>query len=177
MRSPFVHLLLALGIAIAAIVGYSIGYSMISNKSTMTADLEKRIATATANLNSMSSARAMLGQIAGDEAKVQSYFVSEADVVGFINYLESHGAAQKATVDVLSVSSGGIPEQPTLLLSLTIEGTFDAVMRTVGVMEYAPYDVAISTFSVNQNAKNSWRADVTLTVGSIPVSTASTTAP
>ena len=66
-------------------------------------------------------------------------------MVGFINGLEAQGQALGTTVSVLSVSAG-TGKQPTFMLSLTIEGTFDTVMRTVGVIEYAPYDISLYSF-------------------------------
>lgn len=175
MRSPSTHLVLALVAAFAAVSGYGAWFYGISQKSSDVASLQNQISTESENINRIAAARAALTEIAGDEAKVQSYFVPETEVVAFINALEARGLAQKATVGVLSVSTGGIPAQPTLLLALTIKGTFDAVMRTVGAIEYAPYDVSISTLGVQQDAKNSWYANLTLTVGSVPMKAATST--
>lgn len=175
MRSPFAQLLLALVIGIMTIVGYGVWYSMVSHKSGEVAGIQNQITTATQNVSRITSARAALVQIATNEAKMQNYFVPESGVVAFINDLQASGLAQKATVTVLSVSTGTSGARSTLLLALTIKGTFDAVMRTVGTIEYAPYDISISTLSLAEDAKNSWHADLTLSVGSGPTLTATST--
>lgn len=175
MRSPSTHFMLALGVAVVTVSGYIAWFYFISQKSSDVASLQSQIVTETGNVNRIAAARAALSEIAGDEANVQSYFISESEVVTFINSLEALGLAQKATVNVLSVSTGGTSVQPTLLLALTVQGTFDAVMRTIGAIEYAPYDVAISKFGVQQDAKDSWNATLSLVVGSASIKAAAST--
>lgn len=168
MKSSLSHFLIALAVCVGTLTSYGIWYSTVSNKSTEVASVQNQIIIATENASRIAAARAALAEIAGDEAKVQSYFVSEAGVVGFINTLEALGVSQKATVSVLSVATGGSPTRPTLQLALSVKGSFDAVMRTVGAIEYSPYDLSISTLSVGQDAKDSWHATLSLTVGSVP---------
>ena len=171
MKKPFVHLVLALILVILVIVGYGVWYATVSSKSSEVADLQSKISAATNTVSRIAAARSALAEIAGDEAKVQSYFVPESGVVPFINSLEALGVAQKASVSVLSVSSGGPAPHPFLSLSLAVTGTFDAIMRTIGAIEYAPYDISIASLSIGQDAKNGWHASLTLTVGSVPPTT------
>ncbi|MHB0865579.1 MAG: hypothetical protein ACYC1Y_01610 [Minisyncoccota bacterium] len=175
MKMPLIHFLLALAVFAAVLFGYGVWYTVVSNKSGEVADLQNQIVAASENMSRIASTRAAFAEIAGDEAKVQNYFVSESGVVAFINNLEALGAAQKATVSVLSVSTGGSSSRPVLLLSITIKGTFDAVMRTVGVIEYAPYNLSVSTLSIGKDSQKNWQADVNLIVGSISGNTATTT--
>jgi hypothetical protein len=71
---------------------------------------------------------------------------------------------------VLSVAASHTAAHPSLELTLTVTGTFDAVMRTVGAIEYAPYDLSITGLDLGQTDKNAWHADVTLLVGSAAAS-------
>lgn len=167
MKSPSIHFILALIICLATAAGYGVWYTIVSNKSNDVANLQNQITTESDTISRIASARVALAEIAGDEKAIQGYFVSETDVVAFINDLEQRGLAEKATVSVLSVSAGGPPARPTLLVALTIKGTFDSVMRAVGVIEYAPYAISISSLSVGEDAANAWHADVNLTVGSV----------
>ena len=155
--------------------GYAFWYLTVSGKSKEVAGLQHQITTANETMNRIASARAALTEIAGDEMKVRSYFVPETSIVAFINDLEARGSAQGTTIDVASVSTGGTPSRPALLLSITIKGTFDAVMRTVGSIEYAPYDISIATISIGQEVENAWRASLTLKVGSVSTKTATST--
>src|SRR5207237_1678 len=93
----------------------------------------------------------------------------ETGVVAFISELEALARGQATSMKVLSVSTGSEAEQPMLLLSVAIEGTFDAVMRTIGAIEYAPYDLALSKISLaKSDGEGVWHADLALTVGSVP---------
>ena len=176
MRYAFLHLTLWLLLCIAALAGYKYWYTLIADKSTTVADLQNQIDTKAEASDRTSSARTILAEIAGDESVVQSYFVPETSIVSFIGDLEARARAQAATMKVTSVSTGGTAARPTLVLSLTLDGTFDATMRTLGAIEYAPYDISISKLSLAQSGKNIWHADLGLVVGSVPA-TAATAAP
>jgi hypothetical protein len=175
MKSPLIHLMIMGILSVAAVTGYSFWYTMVSNKSNEVVDLQNQIVTATETMNHIASARTMLAEISGDEAKMQSYFIREADIPAFNDYLESLGRPENATVSIISVAPGGSSAQPTFLITLTIGGAFDAVMTTVGAMEYAPYDISLSALSVTQSGKDNWQASVSLIASSMPTATASTT--
>ena len=89
-------------------------------------------------------------------------------MVAFIDTLEGRGRSLGATVNVLSVSTGGDSAHPTLELTLSIKGSFDAVMRTVGSIEYAPYAISISSLLVGKDVKESWMANLKMRVASVP---------
>lgn len=167
MKSPVVHFAVAVVVACIAAGVYYGWYAAVSRKSAYAAELEQQIMTASAEASRIAAARMALAEISGDEKTIQSYFVSDTDVVTFIGALESLGSATGSVVRVLSVSPAGTPARPALHVALTINGTFDAVMRTVGAVEYVPYAVSITTMAVGQDAANKWHADLNLTVGSL----------
>lgn len=166
-------------IALFATLGmYGIWYASIVAKSAEAANLENQINTKTETASRIASTRVALGGVSGDEATVQNYFVSENDVVAFIDNLETRGRAQGTSVSVLSVSRGAMSSHAALILALSIKGPFDEVMRTIGSIEYAPYDLSISELSLGLDAKNSWYATLNVIVGTQPAaSSATTTAP
>lgn len=171
MKVHFFHLVAALTVAVAALVGYGFWYAAIAADSAAVANLQSRITAKAETVSRIISARAALAEISGNEAVVQSYFVPETGVVAFIDGLEALGKAQGTVVSILSVSAGAVGAQPTFMLSLTVKGAFDAVMRTVGAIEYAPYDLSISGLSLMRNDKNDWQADLKLLVGSVSTAT------
>lgn len=175
MKSPLSHLIFASLVCAALLTGYGFWYAVVEAKSVAVANLENQIVTKTETESRITATRASLAEIAGDEAALQSYFVPETGVVGFIDHLEMQGQTLGATVSVLSVATNNVGVQPVLTLTLTIKGTFDAVMRAVGAIEYAPYDLLISRISLGQDAKNKWHADLNLRVGSVPASAATHT--
>ncbi|MDO8593646.1 MAG: hypothetical protein Q7R59_01990 [bacterium] len=175
MKSSLLHFGIWITVCIAAIAGQGFWYAVIANKSVAIADLQNQIDTKIETADRIASARSALAEIAGDESAVQSYFVPETGVVSFINNLEMLARGQTAVLKVLSVSIGGADTQPTLVFSLSVSGTFDAVMRTIGAIEYAPYNLSISKLALGEDGKNSWHADAELTVGSVSASAAMST--
>jgi len=171
MKSSFLQLAIAIIFLCFFLVGYGFLYSTISSKSATLASLDSQIAEKTRLAKRTSSAQSELAGIEDAETAVQSYFVPETGVVSFIDGLEAQGKTQGSTINVLSVSSGTANGRPIFLLALTVHGTFDAVMRTVGTIEYAPYDLSIPQLSLVQDDKNSWHADLSLTVGSMSTAT------
>jgi len=171
MKISYARAIVIFAASIAVLIGYAMWYAAVANKSAAVAGLESDIAAKTEAANRIASARAALSGIAGDEDAVQNYFVPETGVVAFINDLEAHGKAQGAAVSVLSVSTDNSGTPPTLLLALSVKGAFDAVLRTVGAIEYAPYDLSISGLSIKQDASNAWHADLKILVGSVKTNT------
>lgn len=175
--SPYLrHLALALVALCLALVSYGLTYRALSERSAAVADLKGQVDGKAAMARRIASARAALSQIAGDESALQSHFVSATGVVLFINRLEEYGKRQGAEVAVSSVSAGGTREQPSFLFTVAITGTFDAVMRTIGMIEYAPYHIAISQVSATK-ADQGWAANLEFRVGSLAPATSTAPAP
>lgn len=163
---PLTSLILAVLVALFAFVAYGAAYSAVSAKSDEVAGLQDQINMRTATVNRLTTARATLAQLSTDETSVQNYFVPQSGIVSFIDGLEATGRTLGTNVQVQSVSTNGTPVRPTLDLSLAIDGTFDAVMRTVGAIEYAPYAITLTRLSVGALDKGSWEAQMELLVGS-----------
>ncbi|OGG78046.1 hypothetical protein A3A36_02620 [Candidatus Kaiserbacteria bacterium RIFCSPLOWO2_01_FULL_52_12b] len=177
MKSPLSHFFVALAVCIFSLIGYGVLYNAVTDKSAIAENLQVKISQKTESIDRISSARTALSEIAGDEAAVQSYFIPETGVVAFINDIEERGRSLGTTVTILSVSIGkASTSTPQILtLAVTVKGTFDAVMRTVGAIEYAPYDLSLPSFSVGRDGENTWRADFKLAVGSVSPKTVTST--
>lgn len=167
MRSPFIQLALATIVCVAATIGYWFWYGAVAATSVSVTMLQGKIDANMGTASRRAAARAALAGMAGDEAAMRDYFVSETGIVAFIDGLEALGRAIGNTaVSVLSVSASGLDERPALKFSLLVKGTFDGVMRTAGAIEHAPYAISISSLSVVQNAKNDWQANIVFLAGS-----------
>lgn len=170
MKSPLLQLVAALTLSVVALIGYAAWYAAIADTSNAVANIESQIEAKTQAQSRIASTRAALAEIAGDETAMRGYFVSETGVVAFIDDLEARGRTHGAVVSVLSVSTTNAGGHPAFALGVSVKGVFDAVMRTLGVIEYAPRDLSVSTLSLTQVAKNSWRADLNLVVSSVSAS-------
>lgn len=172
MRKALLQLVVTLVVVAAAAGGYALFYEAVSAKSAEAAALQTQINEKTEASARVMAAQAALSEIAADEAAVQAYFVPETAVVPFIDDLESRGRVLHTTVAVTSVAAKHVENRPVLVLALTIDGSFDAVMRTVGAIEYAPYDISVSSLTLALVDGGNWRANLGVLVGS-----ASSTAP
>jgi hypothetical protein len=185
MNGPFIRLGIAIVLFAGVLGGYWVWYSVVADQSARAVELQSQIDTKTSLEQRAAAARTELSEISSDEAAVQQHFVSNDTIVSFLGDLENRGVATGATVKVLSVSSATITGHAALQINLQINGTFPAVMNTIGSIEYAPYDLSVATLSLNQSAGGSgaapntaslWSASVNILVGSAPGNATSTAA-
>lgn len=167
MKSTQTRLIVSIAIATGAIGGYLYWYSLVTQKSAEVANLEAEINARTEKSLRIVIARATLAEIEDDEQVVQNYFVAETEVVRFIEDLQRRAKDRGATLKVASVASAQDGNRPILNLSLGIDGPFDSVVRTVGVIEYAPYDLVVNKLTIDKADKTSWHAAMDVMVTSI----------
>lgn len=172
MTSSFFRLGIVCVLFALVIGGYGVWYADVEAKSASVAKLTSQIQASSETEKRISEARESLSDLSGYENTIQNYFVPESGVVAFIDYLESSGRAFGATTTVSSVSKNA-GTSPSLSIALTVTGPFSAVMRTTGVIEYAPYALTLGSYTIQQGGKGVWTASLALTVGSSPA--ASTT--
>lgn len=174
MKKSLVTLLVVFMVCGIALYSYSLWYGVVVDLSTTVAMAERKIAQLSEDATRTEALRATLKEIEGDEQLVQGYFVSEDRVAAFIDGLEARGRALGAKVTVTSVADADSNGHSGLALVLLVKGDFDAVMRTVGAIEYAPYDLSITSLILTHDITGGWHADVKLTVGSAPAAATST---
>jgi len=176
MSSSKTHLVLALLFLLACCAGYGSWYAVLSGRSAEAADLAQQIQSKDEDAARLKAAKTALASIQSDEALIGNYFVSTSDVVPFLEGLQATGSHLGANVVIASVSADTLAGRPTLALTLQITGSFDAVLRTLGRVEYAPYFVSVSDLSLttvpatvaSANAPTTlagWAATASLIVG------------
>ncbi len=166
---PFTALMVFLVLLAGVLAGYAAFRTAIARKSGVVVSLTNQIQALTNDATRVAAARSALAELSGDEAALRAYFVSQTGVVGFIDDLQSRGRALGTVVEITSVAAPNGKQHPTILLSIGIRGSFDAVLRTLGSIEYAPYDISITNLSLNLDTKGAWVATANLSVGSVPL--------
>jgi hypothetical protein len=78
--------------------------------------------------------------LAEDEAALREFFLEEADIVSFTETLKERGRSLGSSVEVVSASVERGTPRGRILVSVRIRGTYDAVLRTLGAIEYGPQD-------------------------------------
>ncbi len=165
--SPLLQFTAAAVVCVLAVAGYGLWRARVAALSAQVSGIESRIQAASEASTRLSSARVALAQLTSDEAAVQAYFVPEASVVSFIDALQASGKSLGVGVTVASVSATKVGGRSALDVSLTLTGSFDAIMRMVGAVEYAPYDVSVTNLAASLDQTKGWSATLGILVGSI----------
>lgn len=165
MRSrPLIHLLVALGI-LAAVAGlYSFWYYEVGKEAKQSLALLSQIQTTVESAVTAAETGDTLAALAADEAAIEAYRIKLADIVSFLERIEGTGRTLGSSVEVISVADKPGADG-RIALSVRIIGSFDTVLRTLGAIEYGPYDSRIATLTFDTpSSGGAWTAVATLSV-------------
>jgi hypothetical protein len=176
MSSAKIQLIFAAVFLALMLMGYGAWYDVISSKSATAADLASQISAKQIDVTRLAAAKSALTKVGLDEAALGSHFVSTSDVVTFLGNLQSTGAQLGAVVTIVSVSANTTAAHPTLSLSVQIVGPFSAVLRTLGVVEYAPQYVTVDNLSLTSTAGAAGEATVWTGLANITVGASNSSA-
>ncbi|MES2668440.1 MAG: hypothetical protein V4644_01995 [Patescibacteria group bacterium] len=168
--------LIQLGISflvLASVLGaYAFCYNVLVAAKADAAALAAEIGKKSQEASRIQETRDALEGLAADEAVMQGYLIRQEDIVPFLTMLEERARELGSTLEVVSVSAEKGAERGRILLSLRVDGSFDAVLRTLGSIEYGPYDAQIQsvTFDTPGNAMGTstaplWTAAATFAFG------------
>ncbi|MGE5540868.1 MAG: hypothetical protein ACM3TU_01110 [Bacillota bacterium] len=172
---PFI----SLGIALLVLLGcaglYGFGYYTLVNWKERAASLATDAATKAENIDRITKAHAALSSLASDEATLDTYSVGKEDVAPFLETLQQSGRSQGAHVDIVSVTDQADKKtgHNRIGITLSIRGSFDAVMRTLGAIEYAPYDGVVTNLTLGTGVEDAsstpagWKATATYSVSAV----------
>ncbi len=179
----FTPLIISLILLLALSGLYGFGYYTLEKDATQVATLTSQIDVKKTQLDNLARAHAALATLVSDEATLNQYSVGKEDVVPFLESLQATGKPLGARVDVISVGNEKAGAHNRIALALSLTGSFDGVMRTLGAIEFNPYDGVITSLSLNttpaavSSASSVWTASTVYSVGvrSAPVSPAPAT--
>jgi hypothetical protein len=81
---------------------------------------------------------------------INAYLVDPSKIDSFVEYLEGLGVVTGAKVKAQAVEISSA-EKNTILIRLSIKGGFDAVMKTVALIENAPYQIHVTELYLNKS--------------------------
>jgi hypothetical protein len=145
---------------------YAVWHSRVETRSAEVGRLENDLANKNQAVNRITSARATLERNNDPAHSLSKYFVAETDAAPFIALLEGVAEREGTELEVIAVSADGTKVAPALLFTLGVEGSFNPLMQTLGIIEYAPYDISFVGMTLSKGEKKLWRAEVRLRVGS-----------
>ncbi len=165
----YAHVLIAAAAFVIALSAYGAWYAHVGKESATAVSLADQVGAKKENQARTREAKDELARALSDETAIADYFVDTAEVVPFLEALQATGAQLGADVEVESVSSKA-GDHDALELALRITGSFAAVERTLGAIEYQPYDTEITQLSLDTAAQSGsstppWVARLTARVG------------
>ncbi len=165
-KGPALTLILSILVALGALGGYLFWYYLMQGLRAESAQLEADILAKEGERGRAASARTSEDDLLAQENFIASHLVKTADIVLFLERIEGTGKAFGATVQVASLSGEGKTSNGKISLSLSITGTFDAVMRTLGSIENGPYANMVSDLTLDTPDKGqTWSATGVFVVG------------
>jgi hypothetical protein len=174
MNRPVVILGISIAVLVAAVIGYALWYRVVAGAGDRDAQIAAAIQSGSDASARAAAASRTLDQLGPSAAALNARFVGTNDIVPFLEKLQEAGAGVGAEVKVGSVAENDSP-RPHLELAMTVTGSFDAVMRTLGLIENGPYDITTTNASLVAGSADSgaaaWIATANLSIGTKPGST------
>jgi hypothetical protein len=170
MKRSFTQLILALIFFGVVLAGYAAWYFSVQKESAVAAQLASQIDDQSKNSTRSAAAQKALASLSLEQAEIEGHFIATQDVVPFLESLQKMGTTLGTVVSVGSVAADPSP-RPHLVLSLSIKGSFDGIMRTLGAIEYEPYDIRVTSFSINNapsdTGTSTWSGAMNMSVGMV----------
>ncbi|HVW71540.1 MAG TPA: hypothetical protein VHB93_00085 [Candidatus Paceibacterota bacterium] len=177
MNRTLLRLFIWILVFLAAVGAYAYWYYLLTAADAEVATLAQQVNQRSIDETSAEQAADELAQLSDAGSDIKGYFVVPDNIVSFLEQQQSLGTSLGAQMSVVSVTANPNPH-PHLDLALTISGSFAAVMRTVGAIEFSPYDITVSSLNLsttNTDTAGGWTAAMALSVGT--ASTDSTSSP
>jgi hypothetical protein len=111
-------------------------------------------------------------------SKIDSYFILKNKADLFVDYIESLGKSSGTELTVTNIESQK-ENKDLILFKVSVIGNFNDVMKTISILENAPYSISINSVYINKeiikenpdtkapkvvNITPSWVADITFDV-------------
>jgi len=168
MNRTLTHLAIAGALLALSIAGYVFAYMFVDSAGAKVAGAQQEIEAKSRESQEIRKASTALAALADSEGRVREYFVSTEGIVPFLEEVTSTGSALGSSVEVVSVTEAAPVEGRTFVtLALRISGSFSSVMRTVGALEFAPYDITLTNLSLDAGGAEggAWSASAQYQVG------------
>ena len=163
-----IQLAVAVLLLMGAVGAYLAWYSTVERLSESATALSTQIQEKGQDSARIQGARDALESLVADEEAMRAYLVQQADIVSFLTAIEDTGTGLGSSVEVVSVSAEPNGEASRILLALRITGSFDAVLRTVGAIEYGPYDSSVESVTLDTvpgETAGMWTAAASFSIG------------
>ena len=177
-KSDILILSLSVAIALIALAVLVFFFKTIENKNKHTSVVLATLADKVKQKENMKSLVEKISKVSEMSDTINSYFVNGKEVDSFINYLENLGASAGVELEVQNFDVSTTSKE-ILNVTISTKGNFSNTMKTLMLIENAPYKINItktfldqSTESSNPDPKNPekqintsfWRSEISFNV-------------
>lgn len=170
-RTPIIDVVAAATLLLLMLSAYAIWYRAVETRAQEATTLAEELQQRGEAGGRVALARKALEGLDADEATVHKYFITNEELVTFLESLERTGEQLGADIEVVAVQRGEGAQSTTITLALSIQGTFDVVLRTLGAIEYQPYDTRLTSVTLDTANAGVWTMAATVAIGTIPEGT------
>lgn len=153
-NSALIHLGIAILVAILAVIAYVWWQEQVLQAVSAARTLAEEASSVSGTQAETLRSKTELSTLTADEAFVEERFLPPSGIVEFLEGLEETGRSYEAEVSVVSVSD--VLDGDRIAIALSVEGSFDAVMRTLGTLEYGPRAVTVETVTLDTSGEGAW---------------------
>jgi hypothetical protein len=164
-------LVITLLLNLAAFGWYGFLFSEIKKKNEHISDLTNRIEAEASRERAIAYKRDIVTDTVSFRGKLRSLTLQKGGEISFLELLEKSGDTVGARASVESVTTRSHPQLESmteLRLKLKAEGSWSAVVRFLGLMEFIPLESALDQLVVSKAERGGgvypWRADFILIV-------------
>jgi hypothetical protein len=168
-KSLLTHLGVAILFAVVSILAYAWWQNTVAQTLTEATEVTAKAKAIEQELSEITHAKQEVASLEENEEFVRARFLPLEDIVLFLEELEETGQKYGATVSVVSVGDGKTGNRVSVALSA--QGSFNAVMKTIGAIEYGSYASAVKSLALDGGGEGNWNASFILEVEAIKTET------
>ncbi len=141
-------LILSIILTLASVGTLIFIFKIIENKNQHTSKVIITLAEKIEKKENIDTLQKKIREIDGTKQLIDSYFVDPSKIDSFIDYLEKIGAGVGTDVKVEGFDATSQAKN-ILSVRLSIKGSFNNVIRTIMLLENAPYQITITKTNLN----------------------------
>ncbi len=149
-KKTLLHFVISLVALLIALGAYAWWYSYVAQTSKEVMLLKEEIAQKSETALRLRAAQAALKNLEEDERKITAHFLETENLVSFLEGIQNEASALETKLSIVSVSEGGDVQNPFIKIDMTAEGTYDAIIRTMGTIEHMPYALMLTEATITR---------------------------
>lgn len=152
-KSDILILSLSAAIALVALAVLIFFFKTIENKNKHTSVVLTTLADKVKQKENMKSLIEKVNKVSEMSDTINSYFVNSKEVDSFINYLENLGSSAGVELEVQNFDVSTISKD-VLNVTISTKGSFSNTMKTLILIENAPYKINITKTFLDQGVES-----------------------